>query len=72
MIKDTICIFELDRVEDLIYRSFFYDISCNDLGSSSLATMTKKKGRTLSENEAKPFWNDFWSISSHLTCEVFV
>ena len=61
-----------NQLASLVYRSFLKTFSFNNLGSSSLATTTTKKARTLSENVTQPFCNDFWSISSHLTCEVFV
>ena len=34
--------------------------------------MNMKTAEKSSENETQPFCNYFWSVSSHLACQVFI
>ena len=57
-------VIELDKVKELIYRSFLWTFSLV-IGSSSLTIMTSKRARTSSKNDTQPFCNHFWS---YLAC----
>ena len=60
-------VIELDKVKELIYRSFLWTFLL-EIGSLSLTIITTKRARNPSKNNLSLFYNPFWIILSYLAC----